>query len=1372
MIAAWRRGLDAAIRAAESDIADRGQVTGHGDLSTGISVVIPSYRGQDHIMRCLESLAMQTLHANLFEVIVIMNGPVDDTLEVVADFRERHPAINVRTVRLAASGASRARNAGIIAASREYITFIDDDDYVSPSMLEVLLRYARPRVIAIAQMLDVQPDGLISDSYLSAAIRKFAGKPTHPADIPSATSANAAKAVSTLLVRGLRYDEALDSGEDVVFWTTVAVTGNVVFHACSEDEKAVYYRVVRENSVSRQGLTFDFSVRQRLDVIEALERLASRSTGELRGLVQDRINAQSEFIGNYLRQFPAEHPQVVHALDRASVFNLQYERVNRMDARGLVIGFAFPPYADTSAVVMAKRVRALGQVVDVVQNSMDRIRAVDPSLRRISGPYVARSASLATPSFFADWGSVEAFAATGMETVDQWRRSGRRYDWVYSRAQFAASHFLAAAVKVSQRSINWIAEFSDPMSRDVQNQERGTPIVRGALISKLVDGLRSAGLKPPETDNFFVWCEEIAYALADRLIFTNESQLEFMLGYCSSPALAKLAREKAVVSPQPTLPSEFYGMTNYDYALDPATTHLAYFGNFYVTRGLTDLLSAIRNLGSAESRDVRLHVFTNSPQELMQAASALGVADLVITQPYLPYLEFLNLTTKFDCLIVNDAATASSHGRNPYLPSKWADYRGSGTAVWGLLEPGSPLSTEPLDFVSPVGDHVAATTVLRRIVESKRSGTALASDRPREVPVTDLSAIQLKDDSMRVPTLRRPLRRRRTTQDVLPQPAGPAAGPAATASGRTPRVLVGRDYLPLTNDMYWTDCDLVPGETYRVRTLVEGTPSTADRAAVMCFDAAGGGTGLSTSDTSLPPLLALRTGPGLWRTDRLITVERASRRFGLRGYGNRGDSTLKTLTVERIDDSKPTEFFMSFDTEALRGRASGDWIDRLVWGKVDGGEYGIRRICRVLAEYKIKANFMIDYSSCSREGDEKLAEIIDYLRGEGHELHLHSHPEQLWAPWGMTNAQSVRFDKMSYGMSRRLLDYVARKHLEFVGEEPRVFRTGGLFLNDNLIHAAQAAGIPVLSNVRNNVVGDPRIFGDAADARELYRWDNGVEEFPIDFALDPLSEPLDYYLGKFNELARRKNNERTFNMLMHSWSLLKLSDKGHYEIYEPAHEERLHVLCQHVTKHGTALGYNEFLDRPRLPLPAVPIIHIRTDDSDKAEYTGSADIVACNICDMSFSLAKTGHGYCPACGAGIRERQVAQAFGEYGNVFDGREVLTYDMPGLLDWDILNGAATVTERESPDDLSTVGDESMDCVVALYPTEQSSDAASLVATATRVLRRGGVLIGCPELLPDATTTTGAGQLSDAFDVSPLPALDPVTGQTTTLFLAYRR
>ncbi len=315
---------------------------------------------------------------------------------------------------------------------------------------------------------------------------------------------------------------------------------------------------------------------QRLDLVARLEGLAAGDASALE-FVRGPIATQASAIGDYLQANPSDHPRVVAELDRRPIFHLPYDRINLALPRGLAIAYAFPPYADASAVVTAKRLRARGAVVDVVYNAMDRIRETDGTLRRISGPFVGDEVALHTPSYFSNWESMESFAIEGMKVIRTWEAARGRYDWLYSRAHFAASHYLAVAYKLSNPAVSWRAEFSDPLSRDVLGTERGTPVRDGEFVRSLRDGLRAIGLQAPRSSNCFVWAEELAYVLADELIFTNENQMEYMLGYCTDPETAALARKKAVISPHTTLPGEFYAMTGYGYELGEGKTHLAYF---------------------------------------------------------------------------------------------------------------------------------------------------------------------------------------------------------------------------------------------------------------------------------------------------------------------------------------------------------------------------------------------------------------------------------------------------------------------------------------------------------------------------------------------------------------------------------------------------------------------------------------------------------------------------------------------------------------------------------------------------------------------------------------------------------------------------
>ncbi|MFC0007403.1 hypothetical protein [Micromonospora siamensis] len=655
-------------------------------LTPGVTVVLAG--AGDRFADTLDGIARQTVDTGLVEVVVVLTDGAGRA--AVHDLGAARPALAVRVVTVAGAGLNRAFSLGVAAASRQYVTLVEAGDRLSPNYLEALLAGAGDGVVAAASVV---ADGEAVDSAADLAVGRL---------------------VSTALADRLFRTGVVDE-VDGVFWLAAAVHGPAELTTAAD---AVYHRT----AVPARPGTGDFrtEITERLATVVRLERLHADSGSAVGELVTQAVARQAERMGDYLAQHPDQHPEVVKELDRFPVFELPHGLVNRGMPRGLVVAYAFSPYADASAIVMAKRVRNMGGVADVVYNAMDRMRTKDQTVRRISGPFIADEAPVATPTYFSHWGSMEKFVEAGMAEIHKWEAEKGRYEWIYSRAHFAASHLLAAVYKLANPEVRWTAEFSDPLSKDMLDEERGTPVEDGPVLETLRNGAKALGLPIPESSNCFVWCEELTYVLADELIFTNPNQLEYMMSYCSDEKVAATARSKAVVSAHPTLPRDFYSMVDFDYPMSEGLIHLAYFGVFYATRGMDDVLAAVANAPEELRRKLRIHVFTTKPAELDRRAAELGIADCIQVGPYVRFLEFLNLTTKFDCLIVNDAFTADYQPLNPYLPSKWSDYKGSGTSVWGLTEAGSPLNGQKqLAYNSPVGDVEAAGKVLEQLVRDK-----------------------------------------------------------------------------------------------------------------------------------------------------------------------------------------------------------------------------------------------------------------------------------------------------------------------------------------------------------------------------------------------------------------------------------------------------------------------------------------------------------------------------------------------------------------------------------------------------------------------------------------------------------------------------
>lgn len=100
-----------------------------------ISIVVPIYKVENELSRCVQSLLNQT-HKNI-EVILVNDGSPDRCPELCNHYAESDSRVQV--VHKKNGGLSDARNAGLRVATGEYVLYVDSDDYIELDSCEKLL---------------------------------------------------------------------------------------------------------------------------------------------------------------------------------------------------------------------------------------------------------------------------------------------------------------------------------------------------------------------------------------------------------------------------------------------------------------------------------------------------------------------------------------------------------------------------------------------------------------------------------------------------------------------------------------------------------------------------------------------------------------------------------------------------------------------------------------------------------------------------------------------------------------------------------------------------------------------------------------------------------------------------------------------------------------------------------------------------------------------------------------------------------------------------------------------------------------------------------------------------------------------------------
>lgn len=187
-----------------------------------LSMIVPVYNTQDYLRECLDSLVHQTWTD--IEIICVDDGSTDASAQILGEYGRFDDRIQI--IRQENRGLSAARNAGLKAASGEYVGFVDSDDVLEETACERLVQeiWGKEPDLIIFGARTIPEEALSQDRWLSNVL-----SPTdvmlREGELRRVMMQSAAWPFvwrncirrSLLVSEGLLFDEDVRYGEDTLF---------------------------------------------------------------------------------------------------------------------------------------------------------------------------------------------------------------------------------------------------------------------------------------------------------------------------------------------------------------------------------------------------------------------------------------------------------------------------------------------------------------------------------------------------------------------------------------------------------------------------------------------------------------------------------------------------------------------------------------------------------------------------------------------------------------------------------------------------------------------------------------------------------------------------------------------------------------------------------------------------------------------------------------------------------------------------------------------------------------------------------------------------------------------------------------------------
>lgn len=210
-----------------------------------VSVIIPTYKPEEYILECLNSLEKQTLNKNKFEVLIILNGEKEPYYEKIEKYILENNLNTFKLFYTKKSGVSNARNIGLDKAEGEYIVFVDDDDYISLNYLENCLKKIDDETVVVTDNIafdEINKEEIIDEKIL---MREFNYRTTNLIEARKIFSTIWMKMIPKKIIGDIRFDKELKNGEDSLFMLEISNKIKVVEIL---NKETIYYRRIRNSS--------------------------------------------------------------------------------------------------------------------------------------------------------------------------------------------------------------------------------------------------------------------------------------------------------------------------------------------------------------------------------------------------------------------------------------------------------------------------------------------------------------------------------------------------------------------------------------------------------------------------------------------------------------------------------------------------------------------------------------------------------------------------------------------------------------------------------------------------------------------------------------------------------------------------------------------------------------------------------------------------------------------------------------------------------------------------------------------------------------------------------------------------------------------